>query len=278
MIEGGVGEPDPSLPDEASAEWARATAAELLDSASSGASVTAGLSRFLETWLNVPRPQDADYFYADLWAAVLVEQGATLTTLLTKPTDDPQRSGLLTDAQLLDAHGTSSGRGAWLYNKLLSGSPPPPPPADIPALDQQPDETRRQAMERHVAAQPACWSCHAVFEPIGWSLEHFDDAGAYRTTDNGLPVDSSGTLTTSRGEELSFTGIDELAPQLGESCAVMHAFTRAMMNHAFAVSDPSAPAPYSEAELNLATNRFIEANGSIRALVTAVVETPSFRR
>ena len=43
-------------------------------------------------------------------------------------------------------------------------------------------------------ANPACNSCHAVIDPIGLALENFDVTGAWRTKDDGVPIDASGEL------------------------------------------------------------------------------------
>ena len=51
----------------------------------------------------------------------------------------------------------------------------------------------RQQMEMHRANEP-CKSCHAIMDPIGFSLENFDAVGAWRTKDAGSPIDASGLL------------------------------------------------------------------------------------
>src|SRR5690606_18921567 len=43
-------------------------------------------------------------------------------------------------------------------------------------------------------ANPACQGCHRLMDPIGFALESFDAVGRFRTTDNGNPIDASGTL------------------------------------------------------------------------------------
>src|SRR5258707_7197550 len=40
--------------------------------------------------------------------------------------------------------------------------------------------------------------CHNIMDPIGFGFEHYDGIGRYRTMDNGLPVDSTGSI---RSEE-----------------------------------------------------------------------------
>ena len=49
----------------------------------------------------------------------------------------------------------------------------------------------RQAMLQH-RANPACASCHARMDPIGFAMEHFDATGQWRDTDGGNQIDASG--------------------------------------------------------------------------------------
>jgi hypothetical protein len=51
----------------------------------------------------------------------------------------------------------------------------------------------RARMEQH-RANPVCANCHKVMDPMGLALENFDAVGAWRTEDNGAPVDASGQL------------------------------------------------------------------------------------
>ena len=88
-------------------------------------------------------------------------------------------------------------RGKWILENLLA-SPPPPPPPDIPALAETTDDgaalSMRAAMERH-RANPACASCHAQMDPLGFALENFDAVGRWRARgESGEPIDASGVL------------------------------------------------------------------------------------
>ena len=55
----------------------------------------------------------------------------------------------------------------------------------------------RQRMELH-RANPACASCHKLMDPIGFSLENFDNTGKWRTVDGTATIDASGALRTGR--------------------------------------------------------------------------------
>jgi hypothetical protein len=51
----------------------------------------------------------------------------------------------------------------------------------------------RETLEAH-RVNTTCATCHRIFEPVGIALEHFDAVGAWRTHDEGVPIDASGVL------------------------------------------------------------------------------------
>jgi mono/diheme cytochrome c family protein len=87
-------------------------------------------------------------------------------------------------------------RGKWLLENILGTPPPPPPP--VPALpDKGPDgqlQSVRERLEEH-RKNPACASCHAQMDPLGFALENFDAIGTWRAKDEaGSPINASGSL------------------------------------------------------------------------------------
>jgi hypothetical protein len=114
---------------------------------------------------------------------------------------DDSRRGLLGKGGilLLTSHADRTSpvvRGKWILDNLM-GSPPPPPPPDVPPLPDTPASkplTMRARMEQH-RANPACAGCHKLMDPLGLALENFDAVGAWRTSDNGERVDTSGQLS-----------------------------------------------------------------------------------
>ncbi len=88
-------------------------------------------------------------------------------------------------------------RGKWVLENLL-GTPPPAPPPDVPPLkDVDGDNlTVRQRLEAH-RQNTVCASCHALMDPIGFSLENFNAVGAWRDQEAGTDspaIDASGQL------------------------------------------------------------------------------------
>ena len=52
----------------------------------------------------------------------------------------------------------------------------------------------RERLEQH-RASPACSSCHAIMDPLGFALENFDAVGKWRGKgEDGVRIDSSGVL------------------------------------------------------------------------------------
>jgi hypothetical protein len=127
-----------------------------------------------------------------------------------------QRRGLLGKAGILMAtsHADRTAptlRGKWIMENLL-GTPPPPPPAAVPPLETAPGEapkTMRERMQRH-RATPACASCHALVDPLGFALENFDAIGGWRVYDASNAIDASGALPDGRAVD----GVAELREAL----------------------------------------------------------------
>ena len=111
-----------------------------------------------------------------------------------------QRSGVLTQGSILtvSSYPTRTSpviRGKWILENFLA-APPPPPPPNVPELKTEEigaTASMRQQLEQH-RANPACASCHARMDAIGFSLENYDAIGRWRTQDGKFPIDASGTL------------------------------------------------------------------------------------
>jgi hypothetical protein len=114
------------------------------------------------------------------------------------------RRGLLGQGSLLTV--TSVGnrtspvkRGKWILETLLGAPVPQPPPGVEVNLEPSSapgagPSSLRQRLERH-RANSSCAACHAVMDPIGFSLENFDLVGAWRESDGGTPINTTGRLT-----------------------------------------------------------------------------------
>ena len=114
-----------------------------------------------------------------------------------------RRGGLLGQGSVLTATSypnrtSPTKRGLWVLESLL-GSAPPPPPAEVPGLPDadHPRQDRRLSMRERMEIHrisPVCASCHVLMDPLGFALENYDGIGAWRTTEDGAPIDVASRL------------------------------------------------------------------------------------
>ena len=74
----------------------------------------------------------------------------------------------------------------------------------------------------HATVQP-CKGCHTLMDPIGFGFENYDGIGQWRTTDEGQPVDASGSLTGTDSDG-NFNGAVDLAHKLVQAKDPQEAF------------------------------------------------------
>jgi mono/diheme cytochrome c family protein len=118
-----------------------------------------------------------------------------------------QRGGILSQASVLTvtSYPTRTSpviRGKYVLKNIL-GTPPPPPPPNVPALDEAAvgqNASLREQMEAH-RSDPACATCHARMDALGFGLENYDAIGKWRTEDGAFPVDASGVLPSGEAFE-----------------------------------------------------------------------------
>ena len=116
--------------------------------------------------------------------------------------DLEQRGGLLAHGSLLSTTSYPDRtspvlRGKWLLTNIFGVDVPQPPPGVNTSLEDPKPGAQpvsiRERLSRH-RTSPTCASCHAVIDPMGFALEHFDAIGGWRTADeSGRPVDATGT-------------------------------------------------------------------------------------
>jgi hypothetical protein len=131
-----------------------------------------------------------------------------------------------------------------------------------------------------------CQPCHHFMNPPGWAFEQFDAIGAVRTTDVGLPVDSSGRLPPDlldSAGDLPIDGQPDLARALAASPRAP--LCQALFWMSFALPDLVPDTFKAAVNLNqgyppegltdLVTE--FEASGQdVRALIAAVASSPQF--
>ena len=56
-----------------------------------------------------------------------------------------------------------------------------------------------------------CQGCHAVINPLGFSLEHFDAVGRYRTEDTGRAIDAASDYADDEHASVRLAGARDVA-------------------------------------------------------------------
>lgn len=119
---------------------------------------------------------------------------------VTLPEGDP-RIGIQSQIGFVALHaheGRSSPtlRGRAVREALLCQAVPDPPgDVDFSQFNDpnSPVATARERLAIH-STNPSCAGCHKLTDPIGLALENFDGVGAWRTHENGTPIDVTGAL------------------------------------------------------------------------------------
>lgn len=190
--------------------------------------------------------------------------------------DSKQRSGILTQASFLTTFAASNAsspvkRGKWLRTRMLCQELPEPP-ANVPPLPppKQGTSTRERFAEH--TSNPGCSSCHKLIDGLGFGLEAYDGVGAFRTTDLGVAVDTSGTITNTSDIDGSYAGAPELAAKLSQSKQVQGCAPLQWFRFAFGRREDTDDACSIEA----IQTAFDSSDGNLKELMVALTQSDAF--
>ena len=188
--------------------------------------------------------------------------------------DEGPRAGLLTLGAFLamNAHETETSptlRGKYVRERVLCQMVAPPPDDVDTNIPEETVEakTLRERLEQH-RDDPACAACHAFIDPPGFLFENFDSIGAFRTLDNGYPIDSSGDID---GEPLA--AARDLAELLSDHELVGRCMVTQLYRHAQGRLDASEEA----GAIDQLEARFEESGYRFNELLVGLVGHDSFR-
>jgi hypothetical protein len=191
-----------------------------------------------------------------------------------------ERAGVLTRVSFLAStshQGATSPpvRGNAIELRLLCELPlAPPPGVDIsqPTAPAGSGPVTNRTLFEQRTAPTYCQACHASLNGFGFGFEEYDAAGHFRTTDDGLPVDATGTIT---GTDVDgpFDGAIDLSRKLAGSQIVHACATQELVRYALGRAPVAAEAPTVAA----LAQTFFASGGDLRALLAAIVMTPTFR-
>jgi hypothetical protein len=150
--------------------------------------------------------------------------------------DPSERAGVLSHPYLMAGFAyteTSSPihRGVFIARSVLGRSLRPPPMAVSPLpIELHADLTTRERITLQTKPE-ACQSCHAMINPLGFTLENFDAVGRFRTQDAGKPINASGGYRQRTGELVKFSGVRELANFLADSEETRSTFVEQLFHY-----------------------------------------------
>jgi hypothetical protein len=186
--------------------------------------------------------------------------------------ESDQRAGVLTHPFLLAGFAytaTSSPihRGVFISRSILGRTLRPPPEAVAPLPpDLHAELTTRERVILQTRPQ-ACQSCHAMINPLGFTLENFDAAGRYRKEEQGRPVDASGAYLTQTGQLVKFSGVRDLAEFLSSSHESHAAFVEQLFH--YMIKQPIRA--YGPAVMQELKQEFVEQQFDIHQLIVNIM-------
>jgi Protein of unknown function (DUF1592)/Protein of unknown function (DUF1588)/Protein of unknown function (DUF1595)/Protein of unknown function (DUF1585)/Protein of unknown function (DUF1587) len=184
------------------------------------------------------------------------------------------RSGILTAAAALSTaanqkEGSPTLRGRFMREKFQCLTVPDPPANVVTTLEDPPAGvvyTKRERMVNHEKV-PSCAACHTLMDPLGFALEHFDAIGAYRSTDSGKPIDTTGKI----GDQ-SFDG----AQSLGQVLAASPDTAPCMVRNIYSYAAGHEIADTEEVVVKDLATGFGASGNKLRALILSLITSDGF--
>ncbi len=224
----------------------------------------------------------ADYTFLNGRLATLYGMSAPANpnAMTRTPTTGTPRVGFLTQGSFLfgtsdPSRGNTVRRGAFVLSRMMC-TPPPPPPADVPPLEAAKvpkNATARQRLAVHENTAPDCRACHLItdMDAYGLSFENFDGVGAYRTMENGSPIDTAVTLADGK---TMLNGPRDLTTYLAQDGRFAPCVTRNLLTYGLGwkFSADEGPA-YATWLASLARDR----GNSMRSILDVIIESEAFR-
>jgi hypothetical protein len=258
-------EPLAALPESTTLEWMSEQVEAVVRGSHAAGDAPAGLVRFVRGW-GFANPAGTEA-RARQW---------THDTMLFRisdfffvPSAPDAGHSLLLEPSFLQSKPTISSRGAFIAKQFLCDGEPDI--ADSELLPAEPGETSRQTLVRSTQS-PTCAGCHALIDPFGFALSHYDEAGNYREDENGLPIDTTGNSTL--GE---FDGLTEMSVLLATSEGVRECLAGQLLN--FAMQEARGlelPPRHLPIETPYIVCHSAQQYDSFLAMIQAVVMVPSF--
>jgi len=151
----------------------------------------------------------------------------------------------------------------------LQLGPPSTVLPSVPAIQQNETNRKRYETLTNGCGRP----CHTVYiNPIGFAFEDYDGIGRYRTTDNGQPVDTTGSYPFADGEH-TFKGAAELMQQIANDPQAHQCWSKKLATYALERDILPVERPTIEALAAVSQ----ASGGSLKQVMLALVKSEAFR-
>jgi hypothetical protein len=192
------------------------------------------------------------------------------------PLDTSKRLGILSHASVMagTTHSNQTNpvvRGSFIAQKLLCLDIPLPDASIADKVKPPEPYSGKTARERYTKhrADPVCSGCHAAMDPIGLALENYDAVGLYRTEENGVTIDASGSVP---GTDGTTNGPVELVRKLATAESAQTCFAEHWLEFAYGRTLGTADRCL-QTSLNAA---FQKGGYNVRQLLLALTQTDDF--
>ena len=148
------------------------------------------------------------------------------------------------------------------------------PPSGVTLPSVPPLQTNQTNRERYEGLTNGCGKpCHTVYiNPIGFAFEAYDGIGRYRSTDNGKPVDTTGSYPFSDGTH-TFKESSDLMQMIANGSQAHQCWSKKLASYALERDIVAAERPTVEA-LGAVSQA---SGGSLKDVMLALVQSQAFR-
>jgi hypothetical protein len=191
-----------------------------------------------------------------------------------------ERAGVLTQPGLMALlaypdQSSPVARGVFVRERMLCQHlPPPPNDVVIEPPDPDPNATTRERFAEHTS-NPACSGCHSLIDPLGFGFEHYDAIGRFRTEENGLPVDASGSLGSI--EDAAQAGDYDGAVELSEKLVASTDFQECVAHQWTTFALGREPNEADECAMQDIRQSLVDSGGDLRELLVSIATSDAFR-
>jgi len=213
---------------------------------------------------------------AELAALYGIEDGPAGSEFERVELDASRRSGMLTRLGFLMSRAYQIDpdpihRGAFISFELLC-NPQPALPDEVTAVETDPNKTNRERVEDHTGDGTCGAVCHStLINPAGFAFENYDAIGAYRTMDNGQPVNAKDEFAVD-GELHQFDNAVDFSNIIADSKQAHDCYARHLLEYMYGRDHRDA----DDEAIDALGTESVEGSLTVVDLLTELVTTDEF--